>query len=328
MTQELRKYEFLLEAVTPIAHHAETHGNMALAFRRKIRQHDGSWAHVPYITGDAMRHQLRESIAYAFLDAAGLLDEGQLTEAALRLLFAGGMVTGRGDASSIKLDQYREMIELIPALGLLGGCASNRVIEGRLTVDDALLVCHESARLLPEWVLREAYVLDTCRAHVTLEQRVRMDPTLSPTKRKLLSAADQVSVQTRLLASEAAHDANDPVERDDTKSSMLPRSYETIAQGSLFSWGVQAWTTSDLEYDTFCSMVGAFLSNARVGGKRATGHGSLRAIKAFGVIVNRPSERMDALDTTALAGKIGSAFRAHVAERKERIVKFLREVDA
>lgn len=325
---ETKRFEFLLEAVTPIAHHSEVMGNHAIAMRRKVRLPGGGWANVPAVSADSMRHGLREAIAYAYLDAAGLLGDAKLTEAALRLLFAGGMVTGRGDASSIRLDHYHEMVELMPSLALLGGCAGNRVIPGRLIVDDAVLVCAESLALVPEWILESAGEVDTCRAHVEIAQRVRMDPTLDPGKRNLLTAAAAGDVAGRLRSSEEAGATDNAIMRDDAKSSMMPRTFECVAAGSLFSWSVTAQCWTDLDADTLVTMVAAFLSSARVGGKRGTGHGLLRPLKAQGVIVSRPSERMHPLDTAALATKAGETFRAHVASRKDRVKKFLSEVDA
>lgn len=123
------KFEFILRADQPIAHHSETFGNQAVSARRKVRQSDGTWAHVPVVSGDAMRHGMREASAYVFLDAAGLLHDGGLSEEALRLLFAGGQVTGSSGGVS-KLNDYREMCDLVPPLALFGGCAQNRVIPG------------------------------------------------------------------------------------------------------------------------------------------------------------------------------------------------------
>jgi hypothetical protein len=324
---EVKRFEFLLRAETPIAHAQETMGNHSIAMRRKIRLPSGGWAHVPIITGDTMRHGLREAAAYAFLDAAGLLgQEAQLTEGALRLLFTGGMVTGRGDASIINLDRYREMVELCPPVSLLGGCCDSRVIPGRLMVDDAVLVCEETRSMVPKWTLPP--IIESCRAHVEVVQRVRMDPTLDPSKRKLLAPDAEVSTVQRLEQGEAAHESDSAVERVEAKSSMLPRTHEAVVAGSLFSWAVTATTWSDLDTDVLHTMISSFLTDARVGGKRGTGHGKLRAIEARGVIVNRPSERTDMLDVAALAPKVGALFRAHVTERRERIARFLHEANA
>lgn len=322
------KYDFILEAETPVAHHQEAIGNEAVVFRRKVRQPDGSWAMVPYITGDTCRHGLRDASAYAFLDAAGLLDEGQLGEAACRLLFSGGMVTGKGDAGKVNMDAFREMAELCPPLALLGGCTDNRVIPGRVMCDEATLVCEEQRRYLPAWAFDWEGLgkLDTCRAHVEETQRVRMDPSLDPGKRKLLKSTDEVEVTLRLGNSERAHEADDAIAKDDAKSTMMPRRFERIAQGSLFYWSVTCTTYSELDEDTFKVMVAAWLSNCRVGGKRGTGHGKLRPVAMRDITMQRPAEQSNAL---ALDGAtFGNLFRAHVADRKERIAEWLRSVNS
>lgn len=107
-----------------------------------------------------MRHGLREAIAWAMLDAAGLMGDA-LSEAALRLLFAGGMVTGSG-GDAIKLSEYRELVGIVPSLGLLGGCAQNHVVPGAVHCDEAVLICEETLptieRLAPSRVERRTNV--------------------------------------------------------------------------------------------------------------------------------------------------------------------------
>lgn len=325
-----QRFEFILEAIQPIAHHAENFGNHSVVQRRRVRQADGTFADTPVVSADTMRHGMREASAYAFLDAAGLLDDGNLSESALRLLFSGGMVGGRGDGGTLNLDQYRQLCELCPPLALFGGCCSNRVIPGRLFVEDAVLVCAETARYLPEWARTElgSQELASQRAHVEEAQRVRMDPTLDPGKRKLLSGDAQVAAAGRLTSSEAAHAADDAIAREETKSSMMPRTFERVVQGSLFSWAVSAHTYSDLDTDTLMVAMGVFLSRPVVGGKRGTGHGELRVVSARDIAIARPAERAEVVDVTALGGRVGSLFRAHVTERKDRIKSFLSTVDA
>jgi hypothetical protein len=109
---------------------------------------------------------------------------------------------------------------------------------------------------------------------------------------------------------------------------MLPRRHETVIAGSLFYWSVCATLHSELELDTFRTMVGAFLRDARVGGKRATGHGRIRPVVAKQITVQRPREAPENLDAGALAPRIGSLFYSHVSERKAEVEAFLRSVDA
>ena len=116
--------------------------------------------------------------------------------------------------------------------------------------------------------------------------------------------------------------------RDAAKSTMMPRSFEALAQGSLFSWGVTCHCLNDLDRDTLHVMLGAFLYRPVVGGKKGTGHGKLRCVAAKNVAVLRPAERPETLDPAALAPRSGELFRAHVSERKEAIKAWLSAVDA
>lgn len=327
---EIVRYEFLFEAAQPIAHHSESFGNTAVAMRRKIQLEDGSFVEIPIVTADAMRHALREASSFATLDAAGVLNDIALEEGAMRLLFSGGMLTGKGDASAIKLDAYREMIDVVPALALFGGCAGNRAVPGRLNVDDATLVCEEYAHYLPAWVTAHLATkgrhLDTCRAHIEEVQRVRGDALLDPGKRHLLSPGARANAEDRLLASGEAHESGDEKAAASSKSTMMPRRFERIVQGSLLVWGLEATCYTPLDRDTLDTAAAAFLSMARVGGKKATGHGLLRAVAAQKETLVSYTERT--VEACSISFRMGALFRAHVAERKDRLRAFLSTVDA
>lgn len=378
--------EFILRAEQPIAHHEESFGNSAVAMRRKVRQADGTFQRVPIITGDTMRHGLREASSLALLDAAGMLDEPSLTQAALRLLFSGGMITG-ASGGSVKLGDYREMIDMIPPLALLGGCAQNRAIPGRLFVDDATLICEEVMHMMPAWVgeylegearsfvprtlqqctneivdslpdelqplvghpnplnawimatalrnyemdlataerARSGHHVHSHRAHMEEVQRVRMDPTLIPARRALLAAGEADAVERRLAASEQASEEDDAIAKDATKSSMLPRRFERIAQGSLFHWSLTCTTQNALQEDTLWTMIGAFLALAHVGGKKGTGHGKIKAIHAREAVFMRPSEST-AFDLSTM--RKGDVFKAHMSARKDKLREYLNGVAA
>jgi hypothetical protein len=328
------RYQFILQALEPIAHHAESDGNQAIFFRKKVVQPDGSIRLVPYVTADTMRHGLREAGTLAYLDAAGLLDVASLTESALRLLFSGGMITGKGqDSGSVSLDAYRELVELVPHLGLLGGCARNRSIPGKVQVSDAVLVCEESRHKLAPWQ-QEAIgsrQIAGHRAYLENETRVRMDPLLDPGKRLLLTDGDQVKAAGRLVASESASESGDAIAKDDAKSTMMPRAYERVCDGALFSWTVDATIQSPLERDAFDVMIASFLARGKVGGKKGTGNGAIgvfagaEGYAAKVIPILRPAEQTQSL---VLGQGIGQMFRAHVAANKARIADLLAKIDA
>lgn len=330
---EQHRIEMVLRAEQPIAHAEGSIGNTSVVMRRKVRLPDGRWTRVPYVTGDTMRHGLREAATYAYLEAAGLLDAGSLTEAALRLLFSGGMVTGAAP-DAMRLEDERRWRDLCPHLALLGGCVGNRIIPGKIEVGDAWLVCDETGHLVPEWVgewTRERGIEPSgARAHVDLVQRVRMDPSLSPSKRLLLTDGASAAAEQRLLDSDTASARDDAKGKAESKSTMMPFTYETLAAGSLFSWRVDARTHSEVERDALAVMVAAFLANAKVGGKKGTGHGQLRAIEARGM--RRLGSAPVALDALVLDGGATAPelarWLAHVHDRRDAIRSWLGAVVA
>lgn len=323
------RIELLLRAEEPIAHHEGSVGNVGIIMRRTCFLPNGRKTKVPIITADTLRHGMREASALATLEAAGLLDAVH-GESALRLMFSGGQMLKSTD--TLRLDDYREMIELFPPLALLGGCAGNRIIPGRMSVGDAWLVCEESRHRLPGWVTEkldeDGVQCNGARAHVERVQRVRMDPMLQPQHRALLSAGEREAVEGRLVRSDDAARDDDDAEKLRTKSTMLPFAFETIAAGSLFFARVDARTTNLLESDTLAVTIAAWLHNARVGGKKGTGHGLVRLVAARGF------ERSQTAEPTLSALALGETpaeierYRAHIAARAERLGVWLAGVAA
>lgn len=339
MELQQHRIEVLLEAEQPVKHLAESLGNSAYLNARLVRQPTGGFARVPEVSGDTMRHGLRAAAAAFALRRAFPDGKVELTEAAVRLLFAGGMVTGNGDSKSIKFGEYRKMVELLPHLGLLGGCAQNRTIPGRVDVDPATLVCAETAHAMPAWALaacEEEYGAphrETFRAYVEEVQRVRMDPMLVPTLRGMLSPDDADRIDRQLEASErASADGNDAA-RLASKSAMMPRRYERLVQGSVFYWSVGVTLATELDEDVFYTMFCAFAADMVVGGGRATGHGRLKILRLNRAVVRGPGElpvagAPEAVGLSSLRPRVGELLGAHLDERAEKVREFLRAVDA
>lgn len=291
----------------------------------------GDLVDVPVITGDTMRHGLREAGSYALLDAAGLLQDS-LTEEALRLLFSGGVIQGK--QSAISIQEYREMVDLLPHLSLLGGCAGNRVIPGKIQVDYARLICDETEHMMPDWVFdwlsderdQKEIELLSCRKLVSEETRTRMDPTLDTQKKEMLTVGEKKDVEARLDASEEASALEKMDQKEEQKSSMMPRSYETIVAGSKFHWSVTATTHSEIERDTLMVMIGSFLSDAVVGGKKGTGHGKISAVQGHEVEVQISGP--DGENFALSEREIGDQFTSHVSERSNEIKELLDTVEA
>lgn len=326
------RFEMIARAEQPICHAQETIGNQSIFARKKVRLPGGEFAMVPYLSGDMVRHALREAAAYGTLHAAGLLDDPQLSEGALRLLLVGGMVTGKGDAAVINLDRYRELVALFPPLALLGGCTDNRPVPGQINVDEGNVICSETWHLTPPWVVewckgdqktgRPAEAIGSCRALVEEVQRVRMDPTLFPEKVKLLSDNAKANVQGRLLKSEKAHEDADSKAKAESKSTMMPRTHERLVQGSLLWFGIEARTYTDLEFDCLAFSIACLLNNFRLGGKGGTGHGRLQLLAGARLHFQPGAVSIDAVGSE-LAPKTGELYKAHVASRKEELKAWL-----
>lgn len=329
---EQRRYEFLLRAERAVCQAEGTEGNHTHIMTRKMRLKDGSVERVPIVTADAARHQLREAAALATLSAAGMLGEGKanLTTSALRMLFAGGMLTGKGDPSNVKLDELRKLVEFVPSLGLFGGCVNSQMIAGQIQVSDMVLLCTETLDFAPEWIRESEHAknLLSWRDYLDEEQRVRFDPEINREKQRLLAPGARDFVERKLEAKDRAHDEDNAVAKEAAKSTMLPRTCEVIIPGVLFYWEVEATTWNALELDTLHVALKAALSRFRIGGKQGTKHGVLRAVAMDGSILSDPSTRAKSYDLATEMPKTGSVFFDHVTANAAKVRESLAKVEA
>lgn len=324
------RIQMILRATSPIAHHSETYGNMSLVSREKVRVTGGGFEAIPIISGNAMRNGLRTSAAKVYLSAAGLIDEPGLTQAALRLLLNGGVISG-SSGGSVKLAEYAEIGELVPMLRLLGGCAQNRTHDGRAVVHPALLICDETIGRMPpmvsEYLEAAGEKTDSHRSHISEVQEVRMDSLLSGGARELLLPGERAEVEARMIASESASETGDAVRKEATKSTMLPMSYETVVRGSLWYWEQTFTTYSAIDEDTMWTMVLSFATNMNRGGRKRVGHGNLEVAYATEFELAKPADSVEFALSSKESMK-GAIFRDHVQSRKERIREFLQRVAA
>lgn len=327
--RQKHEIEVLFRAVQPVVHLQGSEGNIGIIARSKVQQPDGSFAEIPHISGNSIRHSLREVGSLAMLEAADLLGPW-LPENALRLLFAGGMVAGAG--KPVKIAEWRELVRLLPHLSLLGGCVGNRVREGSLTCDYARLVCEESLHVLPQWVgewlEEQGRVAPPECDHLETVQQVRMDPTLRPSRQALLSPGAREDVEHRLLKSENASELDDDRAKLASKSTMLPYEFQAVVSGSLWYWRVTATTTSEIESDALGVMLAAWLTNPRVGGKRNGGHGLLEVAHVRGQLRRVDTSSPDTLTSEGIRSPEIARYIAHVRENKDAIREALEAVVA
>lgn len=333
MERERRQHtiEMIIHCDEPIAHAQETIGNSQVVMRSKVRLPSGRFTRAPIVTGDTMRHGLREAGTKELLRICEL--RGGLSESALRLLFNGGMVRG-AQKDVVSIDEARELEDLVPHLGLLGGCVGNRIVPGKIESGYAWLIADETRHLLPtwvgEWLDEQGSVTASAREHIEEVQRVRMDALLNPHHRQMLAPNAAAEVEQRLLASDTASQRDDAVEKKAAKSTMMPFSFETVVAGSLLYWRLVAITDTAIERDALSVMIAAFFAYAKVGGKKGTGHGLIRPLHVRGherIVADRPSGGELALHGEQTHAAI-ERYRAHVADRRSRIDGWLSKVVA
>lgn len=133
-------------ALTPITHMAGSSGNESVLQREKIITDSGEhW--VPFLSGNAIRHKaLREPIMHDLVTRLGL--KGNLTLEQANFLFHGGAMSE--SAGNEDLGMIRRIQDILPAIRLLGGSLTNRILDGRIRVDRGTLACAENVSRLNE----------------------------------------------------------------------------------------------------------------------------------------------------------------------------------
>lgn len=324
---ERERYELIVRAVDPIVHSIGSIGNESTLMRKKCSAPDGSVFSLPFITGNATRNRFRAAATWGTLQEAGILADAQLSEGALRLLFNGGSLGKKGDAAVMNVERYRELIALFPPLALFGGCTDNRPLDGQLNVDEALLLCHETRHkfspFVQTWVEEQKYQLLSMRSRVETMQHVSMDATQRQETVGLLSDLAKANVQARQLASAKAHEDGDSKLARESKSGMMPYTFERFCEGAVFALGFEVRVYTPMDRDVFAFSMKYLLSNFRIGGKANVGHGRLEYVKGARVDYQVGSVQVSSEDTT-MAGAAGALYRAHVQEKKEDLAAWIR----
>lgn len=136
----------LFTLTAPLHHGAGTAGNTSLLRRQDIMLPDGARARVPFVSGNSLRHRLREALAWHLVDTLAV-EDGSLPKTTVDLLWSGGALTRTG--AETDLECARRVERLLPSLALLGYSAGSDIVAGTLTVGNLHLVCAENEWRLP-----------------------------------------------------------------------------------------------------------------------------------------------------------------------------------
>ena len=199
---------------------------------------------IPSIHGNAIRGMLRRLAMDDFLT---LLDYELDSKKIYHFLFTGGLLEAldNKDKGAINLDMKKELIELIPPISLLGSALGNQMIQGKLKVGAADIVCKETEQYIREQAKHGAYELKT------LDFGTRLDD-LKETKTE--EEADGKKEQAHQMKYE----------------------FEVLIRGTQFTHDFILEDCDDVERACFCRMLQLWQAHPYMGGKSGTGYGMVK----------------------------------------------------
>lgn len=267
------RYDLIVTALTPIVHSSGNEGNDSIFMRERVADPSspGSYPEdVPYLTGNSLRHALRESLTWLTLREIGL-EVGGLSVAAQHFLLSGGSM-GKG-ASTLDVAGYRELKDRFPYLALFGGGLGTSLLTGKLHVGPGILVCRQNAWRIRDLCPAVADALadaQPAEEYTERAQSTRHDARRSPLSDHLLPAGDVAA-----WAKERIKTAKENAE-EGTDSTQMIYGFERLCAGSRFLWQVGGAHLTPIEHSALICALLALQHRGELGAKTGTGHGRVR----------------------------------------------------
>ena len=195
---------------------------------------------VPAIHGNAIRGYLRRLIMDDFLT---LLDYELDSKKVYHFLFTGGILEALDpkDKGAINLTRKKEIRELIPPISLVGSALGNQMIQGKLKVGMADIVCAETKHYLTDY---DDYNFSAYN----------------------LKGSD---FGTRLDDLKEERD-------DDEQAHQMKYEFETLIRGTKFTHEFILENCNDVEKACFRRMFELWKERPYLGGKSGTGYGKVK----------------------------------------------------
>lgn len=312
-------------ALEALHHGHGTEGNTQVLRRQEIVTPDGEIATVPFISGNSLRHMLRDAGVRYALDAMGVPD-ASMSKGTIDLLFSGGSLGGK---HSLTLAKARRVAELFPILSVLGYSAGTRIQPGKIEMQHLHLVCEENAHRAPA-MTEATELLRHAGAFVGEEFGTRHDAGRLPYAQRLLGAPKPIEDEKKGRTKAA---------KDDDSTQMIYE-WEVVLPGARFWGGFGYRDLSPRELDALRSALSYACEGRhhdgylfRVGAKRGTGHGLMvwrlaGSVRTVEVVSHTPSDTlMPALIERDDPGPLGG-YVAHLREHRDEIVSLLEEIGA
>lgn len=134
-----------LLALDPISHGAGTAGNTQL-LRTQAHIWQGRRVELPYVSGNSIRHRLRDALAWHLVRTLDVPELG-LARRVVDLLWSGGALTSTGNKADLTM--IRRVAQTLLGTSALGYSARSDIVAGTLYVDNAHLVCVENTNRMP-----------------------------------------------------------------------------------------------------------------------------------------------------------------------------------
>jgi hypothetical protein len=315
-------------ALDPIHHGAGSEGNTQILRMQEVMLPDGTPARVPFISGNSLKHMMRDGGVRFALEAMGV-QTGTLSKAVVDLLFSGGALTKSG--TSVNLAHARDVATLFPILSVCGYAAGNFMQASKVRVEHLHLVCLENAWRLPDAITSIPQSRVRAAAFRGEEFGTRHEPTREPRVFALLTDADR-GARLRQLTGDVK--AGEP-----EKSQQMYYEFQTVAAGSVWFGGMAFDDLSIFELASLRSSLERSADNAAVdgalvyhiGAKGSIGYGrmafrfdgGLRSTvspptfsAAEGIMPMGQSADMDAM----------AAYVTHLREHKDEIIGTLEAI--
>lgn len=333
------RIDIIATALEPIVHGAGTAGNTQL-----LRMQDWFYTdpkskrvvrcRVPFISGNSIKHRLRDSgIRYA-LDAMGVKD-GSLTKAEVDLLFSGGHLSKSG--SAVDLTSARKLSQLLPPLSLCGYSAGNAMEESKIAVSNMHVVCVENESRVPDH-LRSSPMLAMPAGALRVEEfGTRHDQATKANGRRWLTdgaGEDVAAKKTKQLAGKKQDEAKKASAADERgDSAQMIYNFQGIAAGAQLWGDVRFADLTELEQAALASAFHYGATGRRgsdlvmsVGAKSSIGYGSIKVELVTSLRIAPPVYQTTALATAG--DDITSRYREHLRDNCAAILDAIREAVA
>lgn len=233
------RWEGLATAKTSIAHSSQSLGTITYLRREKLLLPSGVVEEVPVVSGNGLRGLLRDAAADLWWEAAG---EPQLSLAVQHAVWSGGALA-KSNGEPLTGSLLQEVRKACPVIGLFGTAGGGRLIDGCLQVGKLIPVCKETEHLIPAKLRNEN--LPSVWDLTQIEYYNRL-----PEKRR-----NQTSEEDAL--------------------SPMRYGLETFIAGTHFTFWMSLQWPTDTQAAFFGEVLDRYMTNARIGGRSAAGHGEL-----------------------------------------------------